>query len=139
MLPAIRAVLPEIVRGLSTSLALVSSRSHCEPKLVCPEHARCPDCVCLGEKRQAIVEEVVKDSSWVWWIVVVVCAYIAGVVSKARYDKAHTAEGRPVIKPEVAPVDQGSSSEGDWEGEAKQQLARKRLNRDKNGEPNQHR
>ena len=57
MLAIARTVAPEVARGLSTALALLSSPScppcqvDCSPSLHCPEVVHCPDCVCEGSLR----------------------------------------------------------------------------------------
>ena len=59
------AVLPELARGLSTSLAVFAVRCpDCKPQFVC-EASRCPDCLCEGNSRQCPQ----ASGSSLWWLI----------------------------------------------------------------------
>ena len=62
MLAVLRQAIPELTRGVTTSLALLSAPSclacNCAPALTCPENFRCPDCHCSGQTRICHVGEL---------------------------------------------------------------------------------
>ena len=62
MLAVARASIPELARGLSTSIALLAGNQkcpdcQCSPTLNCPDIPASPDCVCSGSTRLCPVTE----------------------------------------------------------------------------------
>ena len=82
MLATLRLSVPELARGLSTSLALFSTRqvcpaSVCSPTLNCPDIPRAADCICAAGQR------VVDTSDWSLivglWVASIFAALLLGV------------------------------------------------------------
>lgn len=119
MLAAIRASVPEVARGISTSLALLSAAPRCapcSPTLNCPEAQRCPDCVCQGPTR---VCPTLECPSVVHWVVIAVClAFAVGLYVGAKLTCVTAVQGSPVSSP--------SLSDSELAAEARAQVARVR-------------
>ena len=84
MLAAFRASVPELARGFSTSLALLTTRQSCppcvcSPTLNCPDIPRAADCICSAGTR------VVDNSDWSLivgvWVVSLFAVFALGIVA----------------------------------------------------------
>ena len=81
MLAAAVAAIPELARGLSTSLALWSSQRscpdcHCNPTLQCPDVSHLPDSVCQEGLR--VHPAAVPAAPLVFYLALVLCGIIIG-------------------------------------------------------------
>ena len=112
MLPALRAVLPEFARGISTAIALAAvprcPEQHCQP--VFPEAVRCPDCVCQGALRVPI-EEPIPSCGALWYSLSdLVIALLLGCIIGYWCRGYQTVEGFPVPPVASQPTSIVSSS-----------------------------
>ena len=85
MLAALRASVPELVRGLNIAIALAASPRcpdvQCNPVVNVPDAPRCPGCVCQGAVRAAI-EEPCPPCSLLYfgWAELILAIVVGGII-----------------------------------------------------------
>ena len=91
MLAVLRAQIPEVVRGLTTSLLVRSSTPTCpdlvcSPSLTCPEVHRCPDCICSGTSRSCPeLGEAPPSLQLVSHLVILVVGIVLGISFQRQF------------------------------------------------------
>ena len=128
MLAVLRAQIPEVVRGLTTSLLLRSSTPTCpdlvcSPTLSCPEVHRCPDCVCSGVSRSCpVAPDVSTSTHFVSHVVFLLVGIVIGAFFHRQLCKYR---GRPSIFSRCFPnkEESDSSSSSDLIEKARRQTA----------------